>query len=103
LNAVKVFSGEGASLKFAEYINGYGVGNVEDRIVLESDINLEGYVLTGTIGNEDYAFRGVFEGNGHVIRNFSLDTSVVVEEGETKKTEPWGWFVFYLHIFFLVV
>ena len=39
---------------------------------MEEDIDLEGAVWTTSIGTQANPFRGVFDGNGHIIKNFKL-------------------------------
>ena len=39
---------------------------------MEEDLDLEGAVWTTNIGTQANPFRGIFDGNGHIIKNFKL-------------------------------
>lgn len=47
----------------------------EYNYYLNCDIDLNGYEDAIPLGNEDTDYSGIFDGNGHIIRNYSIDTS----------------------------
>ncbi|UCC22123.1 MAG: hypothetical protein JSW23_10030 [Planctomycetota bacterium] len=55
----------------------YNYKNYDKHYKLMADIDVGGYIWTGfnIIGNYNYPFEGVFDGNGHTISNFTCDSN----------------------------
>ena len=70
----------------AEQMNEIGINrdDWEKHFKLMADIDLSGYTETSfnIIGESSYpAFKGVFDGCGHVISNFTYDTNDAIHVG----------------------
>ena len=60
---------------------GIGLGWAEGTYVrLEADLDLNG-ITFGMIGNDDHPYYGIFDGDGHTIKNLILDVSGVSSVG----------------------
>ena len=68
---------------FTDRVNSGGIDTRSLYVELLSDIDCKGKRLNPIGSSRKYAFCGVFEGNGHTIRNFRI---------VGRQTESWGFF-----------
>lgn len=57
---------------FAEEVNNSGDGGGGKEWKLTADIDLNGMQWNSYIGTADMPFKGIFDGNGHTVRNFTM-------------------------------
>lgn len=59
--------------KFIEFVTNYGKDNANANIVLTSNIDLGGVELANAIGTEENPFSGIFDGQGYIVSNFTIN------------------------------
>ncbi|MBE7075719.1 MAG: hypothetical protein E7375_01450 [Clostridiales bacterium] len=80
-----------SATELKEYVEGYGNANQTDNIVLSADIDMADITLNKTIGNEEIAFMGTFDGRGYSISNLTVDvTNDMTQEGAVLENNQYA-------------
>lgn len=62
--------------KYIEFVNEFNKGERGeeeiDHVILTRDLNFQGYTNVEPLGNIDHAFNGIFDGQGHIIKNLKI-------------------------------
>ena len=64
---------------YSAYVNGAG------EVVLENDIDLAGFALQGSIATGDAAFKHIFNGQGYVLKNWTVTSALFADNRGTIK------------------
>ena len=85
--------GDDAATQLMYYINTFGTDGVtNDNIVLTSDVDMSGVVLTKALGTKETPFEGTFNGNGYKISNLTINLRIDMTDATVAASQYAGLF-----------